>query len=193
MDRNDQNSDNQPSWSPFLILAVLIIVTWLLWPAALSKVWKISEDSSRGLFGDSFGALNTLFSGLAFAALGYTMWMQRKELAETRSILKSQKDEAEAQNRTLALQAFENTFFQLLKLHTDAVGAMDLKPKKQFYRATPGQGTELRDIPSIATGRACFEIFVRELREDWSNLRGHPEYSELERIQIAFNTFFSQH
>ncbi|MBL7645750.1 MAG: hypothetical protein JNK74_06100 [Candidatus Hydrogenedentes bacterium] len=42
------------------------------------QAWQ--GDQQRGSFGDMFGAINTLFSGLAFAALIVTVLMQREEL-----------------------------------------------------------------------------------------------------------------
>ncbi len=51
--------------------------------AAHPKQWRDFAS-----FGDSFGSLNTLFSGLAFAALVVTLWMQREELAMQRRELR---------------------------------------------------------------------------------------------------------
>ncbi|MDR6554663.1 hypothetical protein [Paenibacillus qinlingensis] len=39
-----------------------------------------SIEGKRGTFGDMFGAVNSLFSGLAFAGIIYTIYLQRKEL-----------------------------------------------------------------------------------------------------------------
>jgi hypothetical protein len=38
-----------------------------------------SEMEARGQFGDMFGVVNTLFTGLAFAGLIYTILLQRKD------------------------------------------------------------------------------------------------------------------
>jgi hypothetical protein len=38
------------------------------------------EMASRGQFGDIFGGVNALFTGLAFAGLIYTILLQRREL-----------------------------------------------------------------------------------------------------------------
>ncbi|MBQ8437503.1 MAG: hypothetical protein IJX21_02005, partial [Alistipes sp.] len=40
----------------------------------------ISESNDRGTFGDKFGAVNALFSGLAFAGLIVTLLYQKEEL-----------------------------------------------------------------------------------------------------------------
>lgn len=45
-------------------------------------VWRaIPEPQARGLFGDMFGAVNALFSGLAFAGIVFTMFQQRSQNA----------------------------------------------------------------------------------------------------------------
>lgn len=85
-----------------------------------------NPPDARGLFGDAFGAANALFSAFAFAGLIYTILLQRDELElqrhelrQTRGVMKEQEKQLEAQNATLRLQSFENTFFQLLRLHSD--------------------------------------------------------------------------
>ncbi|MGC4076410.1 MAG: hypothetical protein QM702_05125 [Rubrivivax sp.] len=40
----------------------------------------IPEWSASGVFGDTFGAINSIFSGLAFAGLLYTILLQSREL-----------------------------------------------------------------------------------------------------------------
>lgn len=46
----------------------------------LSMVFFVPNDSTRGTFGDQFGAVNALFSGLAFTGLIYTIILQRRDL-----------------------------------------------------------------------------------------------------------------
>lgn len=111
--------DKYSVWSILLVLFV-----FLLFFASLGFVcthwscWTI-----RGTFGDSFGALNALFSGLAFAGLIVTLIMQkdelsmqREELDEAKQELRQQSIEFKKQNKTLNLQRFENTFFNMLDL-----------------------------------------------------------------------------
>jgi hypothetical protein len=54
----------------------------------LSDRWE-----TRSLFGESFGPLDTLFSGLAFAGLIYTIALQRKELQLQREELRLTREE----------------------------------------------------------------------------------------------------
>ncbi|MDO3665040.1 hypothetical protein [Acinetobacter higginsii] len=58
-----------------------------------------------GTFGDTYGSLNTLFSGLAFAILIITMFIQRQELKEQRIELQLQRKESELGNDIAEMQA----------------------------------------------------------------------------------------
>ena len=122
-------------WWPLVLLMVAVIVIWLLW------WWIFYHDPDRGTFGDMFGGVNTLFSGLAFAGVIYAIFLQRKELelqreelVQTREELKGQKLMLKAQNETLRKQNFEDTFFQLLRLFSDNVRTIDLKDIYQGLR-----------------------------------------------------------
>tara|TARA_Y100001970_G_C13967790_1_gene716534 strand:- start:20 stop:472 length:453 start_codon:yes stop_codon:yes gene_type:complete len=63
-----------------------------LFNAFIYPMW-VPSLSSRASNGDAFGAVNALFSGLAFAGLIYTMIMQSKELALQREELAMQRQE----------------------------------------------------------------------------------------------------
>ena len=56
----------------------------------------IPDPNSRGTFGDAFGALTSVFSGLAFAGLLYTINLQRRELRLQREELAATREEMKA-------------------------------------------------------------------------------------------------
>jgi hypothetical protein len=101
---------------------ILSVVIYAI--AIIYLTWPIDEVSiaKSGVFGDSFGLLTSLFSGLAFAGLIITIVMQknelelqREELSLTRSELSGQKEELKVQNQSIRVQRFENTFFKMLE------------------------------------------------------------------------------
>lgn len=114
----------------------------LMWAAvAIFALWALSwcviwlsfgyADINAGTFGDQFGAVNALFSGLAFAGLIVTLVLQREELEaqreelkQTREELRGQKQEFEIQNATLKHQQFSTTFFQLLNAVQNSIDNM---------------------------------------------------------------------
>lgn len=66
---------------------------------------RVSPDwATSGTFGDTFGGTNALFSGLAFAALVFTLVLQKKELALQRTELTRSVDAQEASQQALREQ-----------------------------------------------------------------------------------------
>ncbi len=77
------------TWSLFLKAALLVMG---IWSASAFGLYIFTEDYSKsGTFGDSFGVLNTLFSGLAFAGIIVSIKMQNDEMREQRKELQKQK------------------------------------------------------------------------------------------------------
>lgn len=60
--------------SIFLGVVVIWILSWLI------ITHFIKDPTEQGTFGDTFGAVNALFSGLAFAGLIVTLLYQKEEL-----------------------------------------------------------------------------------------------------------------
>ncbi|WP_339322729.1 hypothetical protein [Paenibacillus sp. FSL W8-0194] len=87
-----------------VILAILTLwgASWYFIPLMYSK-----EELGAGTFGDMFGAVNALFSGLAFAGLIYTISVQRQELQAQVSAIKMQTDELSLQRAAVQMQTEE--------------------------------------------------------------------------------------
>lgn len=106
---------NKDSYTPLIIFFITVVVLWV-------SSWLILDGkANRGTFGDMFGAVNALFSGLAFAGVIFTILLQKKELGLQRQELSATRQEFVAQNDTLRKQRFENTFFHLLNLHHEII------------------------------------------------------------------------
>ena len=109
------------------LLFVVIVIYFGSWCLLCHYV----DSADRGVFGDQFGAVNALFSGLAFAGLIYTIFLQhdelccqRQELADNRKEMKRQTDEFKKENESLRIQRFENTFFNMLALQQQIVDSL---------------------------------------------------------------------
>ncbi|NTX51130.1 hypothetical protein [Myxococcus sp. CA039A] len=89
----------------FATVALGIFITWAAYAFAMKHIESLNNTGWPGTFGDSFGALNTLFTGLAFAGLIASLSLQRTELALQRKELKQQREVLEAQSRELSAQA----------------------------------------------------------------------------------------
>lgn len=174
------NEKNELNWKAPTLIVSLVILLW-------SLTWVfLSKDPQRGTFGDMFGSVNALFSGLAFAGVIFAILLQRKELALqrnelelTREELKGQKQEMALQNKTLQKQNFESTFFQLLRSQQEILNQIDL-------RNNNGQVT--------TTGRDSINVFCDRFRRLW--IKNHSQLggnTELERINNTYLNFYSSH
>lgn len=123
---NNKNISENTNFLPLIILSVVVVVLFVL--SWLCLALTINDSEKQGQFGDQFGAVNALFSGLAFAGLIFTIILQKKELAlqreelaDTRKELSGQKQQMMQQNKTLKIQRFENTFFHMMELQQQIV------------------------------------------------------------------------
>jgi hypothetical protein len=74
-------------------LALAVASLWFVGGFLLPLV--ASSEGSHGEFGDKFGAINALFSGLAFAGVIYAILLQRQELELQREELRMTRQELE--------------------------------------------------------------------------------------------------
>jgi len=179
MSNTDNNDEEKINYLTPIVAAILVIGAWALtW-------YGLVDRENRGTFGDMFGAVNALFSGLAFVGVIFAILLQsnelklqRKELKFTRNELEGQKLQLEAQNSTLKKQNFENTFFELLRLHNEITNSIDLVAKDG----------------KITKGRDCFKVFHNRFKEIWGrNITQHKGDSEIERINNTYLAFYNEH
>lgn len=118
-ERDDQEEPSSlGSWAVVGLTAifVFVVLAWVGTPFVLGALE--TEPDKRGQFGDQFGSINALFTGLAFAGLIVTVLLQRKELslqraelALTRTELKRSADAQNAAqvalNQTMYAQSFK--------------------------------------------------------------------------------------
>lgn len=132
-----QNNKQEGNKHNRLVMAAMFLLVVMLWVSSwLIITHYIKDPTNQGTFGDTFGAVNALFSGLAFAGLIATLLyqkeelkLQREELQQTREELKGQREEFEEQNKTLKRQRFENTFFNMLSLQQEITNNLLLQCK----------------------------------------------------------------
>ena len=167
----------------------LVIVVWLIAPLGIG--YFLPGWPERGQFGDLFGAVNALFSGLAFAGLYWALRLQREQLELQRTELALQREELVAsraeltgqrlqlqqQTDTFELQRFEDSFFALLGAHGEIVGAMDLVNAQ-------GHVTKSRD---------CFKVWYQRLHGSHAHHAIYPDGKTLEAVQSVYAKFYEDH
>lgn len=152
-------SDRGPKKASVWPLVALMGAVILVWAGA---GYILFHQKDRGELGDMFGVVNALFSGLAFAGIIYTIFLQRQELEFQRRELADTREVLEGQKIQLARQAFENAFFQMVSLHNEIVVSLRYLPR----RAAPG---------GEKRGRDCFASLTHDLHESLNSFSGLME------------------
>lgn len=99
-------------WGKYILLIWVGYITLLQYLAPWAKEYlfpefKTDKGFDYGAFGDTFGALNALFAGLAFAGLIVTIRQQAKDLRAT-------KEEMRNTNCEFARQTLESSLFEYI-------------------------------------------------------------------------------
>jgi len=161
-----------------------VVLAWLLVGLWIPR-WTWEANANRGLWGDAFGAVSALFTGLAFAGLVLTLYFQSRELDEQR------RDEAAAREDSrriqevsaeqldqLRRQRFEQTFFQMLSL-------LDRSVESMRFRALAG--------PGWVGGRSGLAQVIGQLVGAMPVAPNEDDEVSQEDVSRAFGDWFEQH
>lgn len=122
--QNKQNSNKRMYKHFWILIIVSILLVTSLWFYNYKYGYGLNFEE-RGIFGDMFGAVNAIFSGLAFAGIIISLYLQRIDLKNQFEEIKQTNKEFRIQNSTMELQKFENRFFQMLTIHHQIVADID--------------------------------------------------------------------
>lgn len=153
---SSKNSESKDHSLPYAILVgILVITLWFFYPDILVKLdenltsqklhtqmssepqekqknWFFYVGEKYGTYGDSYGSLNTLFSGLAFTAVFFSLLAQSRALKQTKRDFNEQQKEIKMQNFANQFHAMmEERRFRIehLRIYTDPEHS---KSKEQF-------------------------------------------------------------
>lgn len=149
--QEENNSRKYSKWFGTIALSVLLF--------CVGYGFVLSGCEERGTFGDMFGAVSALFSGLAFAGVIVTMLQQSETLKLQRKDLRNQTEaidlqrqeiantnkELQEQNKTIKLQRFENTFFNMLEMQQEILKSVTVFRDYLHRSYTNGEKEELRN------------------------------------------------
>lgn len=99
-----------------ILISIAVIVTlWSFYPMFISSDYaKMMVPKGnwalRGVVGDSFGALNALFGGLALAGLGINIYMQSSQIEKLEKRETENEEKIREQSNLLRLTALLNYY-----------------------------------------------------------------------------------
>lgn len=158
----------------------------IVWPYEIPTVHSVApnadEDSKTklqeigekyGTYGDTYGSLNTLFTGFAFAGLIISIFIQLLELRQTRKELSGQKSEFAAQTKILAKQAQISSEQQKI-LNEQFKESQKLNFINQFYSLLDQRNNILKNITLYENnieykGNRVISLYVNKFREIINN------------------------
>ena len=144
----------------FTALIIFTIAIWFL--SAIGIMFFLDDWSDRGTFGDLFGAVNALFSGLAFAGLLYSLienrkqissqqeelLISRKELLKARKIQEKTEKAIEAQVAQMRNTARLSGFNTLVNYFTNTINDSKTSPE-EVESAIEKRKKAIREIDSL--------------------------------------------
>ena len=161
----------------YLTLGTLGII--LIWGASAVLIYKNIPKDERGSFGDMFGSVNALFSGLALFGIIISILIQQNELKEQRNELKLTRDEfkinrvtnilfkqIEMLNRIIDSTHFSSGEFDIIEFIIQ-LNDLDEANKRSIYNQNSGEITGL--ITKIVSLMENFENVLNESKVDNSD------------------------
>lgn len=97
----------------FIWIAVVLSLLSIAFPFIINSIF--SDWSKSGTFGDTFGALNALFSGLALTGVIVTILIQRSELKNQRIELQLQRSEMQETRKEFLINRTTNLVYNQLE------------------------------------------------------------------------------
>jgi hypothetical protein len=157
------------------------------------KIFKINFDE-LGPFGDFLAGTTVPFLTLSsFMLIAATLLMQQHQLKLQKEELKLTREEYsktneafEEQNKTLSIQRFESTFFQMVSLHNDILKSMsngDKEGRKLFYDLQYVQKTRYKALKKNL-------LLNTDLEENNINENLHIQYI---LIRLSYHFIFDKY
>mgnify|MGYP001586239089 CR=1 FL=1 len=149
-------------------LFAFVVVAWLATLLIVTNV--IPGWQERGQFGDLFGSINALFSGLAFAGLIAAILLQHEELKLQRKELKLQREEMAASRAELANQARVQTLLFRATVGQIRVAAMQARVEAIKMKGEQNQpharNPQIEEIQSEAESMSLLAEILEDMVPD---------------------------
>ena len=194
---------------PVVPIGVLVAVISFWWatPYVIEKYFGIYNLECKGQFGDIFGSVNALFSGLAFFGVVYALYLQRKEIHAQKAEIAATKSIQRETVEALVHSMYANSFAKVYDILDDEsviaarhfVNALGETPYKDWKARSDWEDSE-KKIKTLLRAYNIAGIIVRRgflppkyvisdwepsLRSTWNTLA--PYVEEQRRLRGSDN------
>lgn len=171
---NENRPTSRDRLAGLVKLSIAVVCVWLA--SWLLVTWLVPTWSDRGTFGDMFGAVNSLFSGLAFAGVIYTILLQQQELSLQREEMRLARQEARRIADSSSMTAEIAALAEIIKYYDSEL--IRLARDAHLVRTKDGEklawGDEENRLHHEATDRRRLRL-VRRLGKIQQQLIGDDE------------------
>jgi hypothetical protein len=152
------------SWRFWIVvLFAFVFSVWALSGLVISKLPGLVGWLDRGAFGDMFGVVGALFSGLAFAGIIVTVRLQSRELQQQRESIRQSN-----RNLTLLASAQHATELSMWRLtRTQAVAGLALIHTSQQLRTDVLKPDEDRLNAEIVEADKTIRDLELTIKQQW--------------------------
>lgn len=140
---NDEDRNTDQIMRGMRMLAYLALTlafaAYVIWFHITNGQTLSSDAGDWGSFGDFFGGTVGPFIGFAsIVLLVETLKLQQRGLREQREQLQRSADEVRQQNRILAIQSFEQSFFSWMKDYKEQIDELSIENEPDLQHSDPG-------------------------------------------------------
>jgi hypothetical protein len=126
-----EKEETDKYFSLFLKIAIGFLAVAFIFPFSIN--YFFSDWSKSGTFGDTFGALNAIFSGLALAGVIVTILIQRTELKNQRTELALQRNEMKETRKEFLLNRTTTLVYNQLDRFEKALSELTISAHNGSY------------------------------------------------------------
>jgi chromosome segregation ATPase len=159
----------------YKFIIFIFLVVFGLWSGSWYWIDHYVDKEKCGIFGDKFGAINSLFSGLAFAGVIVTLLMQIRELREQRDDIKKN---GELQNEILKAQIRQvKVLDETAKTYENIQGVQNkqletLQQTAQVYFEIRQEGAKQTEIFRQTARIAALQALIDDTRNALESFKG---------------------
>jgi uncharacterized membrane protein YciS (DUF1049 family) len=143
----------------FLIVSIVLLSISIIYPFIVN--YFFNNWTTSGTFGDSYGALNAIFSGLAFSGVITTILIQKKELANQREEMRLQRIEMKETRREFLINRCSNIVYNQLDRFEKSLSLFKMSSL---------------DGNTVTSGDEAIEYLLNQKTLNWSFLENEGKY-----------------
>lgn len=116
----------------FIVISILLIACSFIFPFLVNNYFN--DWTQSGTFGDTFGALNAIFSALTFSGLIITLLIQREELSNQRTELVLQRQEMKDTRKEFLINRVTNLVYNQLERFEKNIENFSITHDETIYK-----------------------------------------------------------